>query len=464
MTDICIRIHFEVLDGTKQAASADEAYKVAEQVNADALFGTFFEFDWKEWDARMARRPEELSTFTFNEQPIDADRGRYEFTLALNSELFPPEMGGLSHLIGVMTGDLFNFVLPPLTVKNFEVREIVAPDQWISKHKEAFRSKANDIASVREQLKVEPELPLLAFSFKPRVGFHLQALRDIAIAVLDEGFSIVELDTRFLPLDRKHLEELKNLALEVSEKTKNKNGRLSLNFSLPSDILLEELESYLAMMPPPVVIKIDGGIGGFDAIQAVRRRGLCDSAGSPPIVTCYPLLRSAFGKLVPPDNILEGLMYSGADIIYPGRRPDLGTMRRSLDGTTNASVIKAINRYRRFSNEGTFMPTIAGGIYAGQLHAYYELLGPNVAWFLGGGVALHKDGPREGAKLCMEVARAAAENRAKSGSSWSGNLKGGLAKRCDAAYEGRSSLNKEELVYVSPEELHKLDQIGPWGS
>jgi ribulose 1,5-bisphosphate carboxylase large subunit-like protein len=38
------------------------------------------------------------------------------------------------------------------------------------------------------------------------------------------------------------------------------------------------------------------------------------------------------------------------------------------------------------------MVTLAGGIYAGQLHALYELVGPSCAFFLGGAVALHKDG------------------------------------------------------------------------
>ena len=32
------------------------------------------------------------------------------------------------------------------------------------------------------------------------------------------------------------------------------------------------------------------------------------------------------------------------------------------------------------------MPSIAGGVHAGQLPAYFEIFGPPVAYFLGGGV------------------------------------------------------------------------------
>lgn len=38
------------------------------------------------------------------------------------------------------------------------------------------------------------------------------------------------------------------------------------------------------------------------------------------------------------------------------------------------------------------MPSIAGGVHAGQLPVYCEIFGPQVAFFMGGGVALHRNG------------------------------------------------------------------------
>src|SRR5258707_15463970 len=57
--------------------------------------------------------------------------------------------------------------------------------------------------------------------------------------------------------------------------------------------------------------------------------------------------------------------------------PNVGDGGRSF-GVDGASLAGAVDRYRSIVKEGWPMPSIAGGIYAGQLQAYYELLGPDV--------------------------------------------------------------------------------------
>jgi hypothetical protein len=37
------------------------------------------------------------------------------------------------------------------------------------------------------------------------------------------------------------------------------------------------------------------------------------------------------------------------------------------------------------------------------LHAAYEMLGPDVAYFLGGAIALHPKGHKAGARLCVNI-------------------------------------------------------------
>lgn len=458
-----IRIQFKVKRADGSAGSSDDAYLVAAQVNEDALFGTFAELDRIHWADKMDRQPEHLSKFELGD-PVDKSEGRHEFKLWLAEELFPPEFGGINHLFGMLSGDLLRFVLPPLIVSDFCVKEIKAPRSWRDKHVELFRQYASSIEDTRISFNLPKEMPLLAFSFKPRVGFKIDALEEIARQVLSAGFNIVELDTRFLPLDKKHLDKLKDLAKSIADTNWGGHvGRLSLNFSLPSAVLLDEVRSFCSDIPAPVVFKIDGGFSGIDAIQSIRRAELVDASGASPIITCYPLLRSTLADYVPPDEFLDALIVSGADIIYPGNRPDIGKMKRSLDGNSEKSFVQSVQRYRKLTTAGEAMPTIAGGIYAGQLHAYYELLGPNVAWFLGGGVALHRDGPRAGAELCVEVAREAANLRAKAGQDWSGNLSGKLAEKCDEAYSGTSTLERAELIYFSPRERLSIDNLKPVG-
>lgn len=109
------------------------------------------------------------------------------------------------------------------------------------------------------------------------------------------------------------------------------------------------------------------------------------------------------------------------------------------------------------------MLSVAGGIYPGQLQAFYELLGPNVSWFLGGGVALHKDGPRAGAAMCVQIAKESAERGAKAKDDWADNLSRNLVIACDEMFKGRSAIPEEQLTYVSPaKHLSKVNGLHPY--
>jgi ribulose 1,5-bisphosphate carboxylase large subunit-like protein len=111
------------------------------------------------------------------------------------------------------------------------------------------------------------------------------------------------------------------------------------------------------------------------------------------------------------------------------------------------------------------MLSIAGGIYPGQLQAFYELLGPDVAWFIGGGVALHKDGPTAGAALCVRVAQESAERKYKAGKSWATDLSPRLSEQADSMFKDRSMLTDEQLRYVSPiEHLSKIHGLAPYNA
>jgi ribulose 1,5-bisphosphate carboxylase large subunit-like protein len=458
MTWIRIRVQFQACKADGSPASEDEAYAVAAQVREDALFGTFAELDEEFWGVRMDTPPKELSRLQFDGA---LDAGVFQFTLELSSRLFAPNMGGYTHLFSMLAGDLLRFVLPPLRVSQFKVTDLSLPADWQKAHEDQYRERSHSISSVRNLLQIEEGMPLLALSFKPRVGFRLDALAEVAAEVLDAGFHLIELDTRFLPVDKRQLEDLKNLAIKLADRNGGM-GRLSLNFSLPTDVLLENLADLLDRSPDPVVIKVDGSLGGIDAIQAVRRSGIVDAAKNSPIITCYPLMKSALQDFVPPQEVVRALSLSGADIMYPGNRPDIGNMWRSLDGNEASSFVAAAERYRSIVASGYPMPTIAGGIYAGQLHSYYELLGPQVGWFLGGGVALHRDGPGAGAELCVEIAKRAAEAHVR-GRGWAGALGGRIAERCDEAYSGRASLDQGDLRYYAPDEVfNKYGRLKPF--
>ncbi|WP_156447207.1 hypothetical protein [Bradyrhizobium yuanmingense] len=438
-----------------KSVSPDDAQAFIDQVKEDALFGTYAELDPGYWRSRMDRLPSALSEVELLGEPQLSPDGlaAYIFELRLSSELFPPAMGGVQHLFGILAGDLMRFTLPPMTLQSAVIEDVQFPDDWDFKHFEAFRKfVSNDVKSIRSAFNLPDHRPLLAYSFKPRVGFKIESLRQIASEVLDEGFNIVELDTRFLPLNDSMLESLINLAGELGSRHRRHVARLSLNFSLPTDIALDVTRRLCAECPQPVVVKIDGGFNGLSTMQALRRLRVADGRKLGPIVTCYPLLQGTLSQFIPRDTYVQALAKSGADIIYPGGRPDLGAMSRSIDGSGENAVRSAVERYQRLSRLGWPMLSIAGGVYPGQLQAFYELLGPDVAWYLGGAVALHKGGPTAGAKLCVNIADQSGALREKAQESWADDLPSGLSDECDAMFKGRSALSDELLRYVSPKE------------
>ncbi|WP_316196912.1 hypothetical protein [Bradyrhizobium sp. SZCCHNS3053] len=416
----------------------------------------------------MSLDVEDLSQIELVDGPHSEPSGLvgYEMELRLNSSLFPPGMGGACHLFGMLAGDLLRFTLPPISLERWKVKAITFPEDWEVEEFNAFRglNRANDVASIRAAFKLGPGMPLLAFSFKPRVGFDLKSLEDTALQVLLAGFNIVELDTRHLPLDRSMMMRLIELSARLPDKLQKHVGRLSINLSMRSDLAMEAAEMLCNVCPYPTVFKVDGGFNGLASVQSMRGRGLRDGRKCGPIITCYPLMQNALSQYFPGDQYLMRLAASGVDIVYPGGRPDVGRMVRSLEGAGEGNQVASVRRYRGLSQKGWPMLSIAGGIYPGQLQAFYELLGPNVAWFLGGGVALHKDGPRAGAELCVRIARDAVQKKMKAGKEWSEDISESLSEQADAMFQDRTLLSSDQLRYVSPRKhLSKVHGLDPCG-
>lgn len=456
MSWIVARIRFSGVKDGGTPIQPDEAQRFISQVRSDALYGTFADLDEEFWRQRMAWEPNRLSEAEMIGSPVENSGVRYyEFELRLASDLFPPKQGGIQHLFGILAGDLFTFAIPPIEIKSVNVIELRLPDNWRESQFDNFRKgKSNSIGDIRTQFGLEDGMPLLAYSFKPRVGFRMDVLEDIARQVLGAGFNLVELDTRFVAEDETALNKLVELAARLAGEKRKHIGRLSINLSLPSDLALTTAAQLCAKVQPPVIVKVDGGLNGMSTLQSMRRHDLRSGNGCPPIITCYPLLRSTLSQYVPQAEFVAALASSGADIIYPGGRPDVGLMARSLSGHAREqqSLVSSVDRYRRLIRQGWPMPSVAGGIYTGQLQAFYELLGPNVAWFIGGSIALHTNGPKAGAAICVEIARRARDLRAAAGNDWADNLPADFALKCERMYEGRSSLPSDQLKYVSPKE------------
>ena len=445
----------------------DDAVNVANIFARDATYGTFGEFSSKFWESKLSASIDEMARIETAAR--SNERGEFAFRLRISSDLFDAAHGGLQHFLGVLAGDLFTLQIQGLQLTSIKIEEVRFPDAWEQRILSMYRENtAHSISEIRTAFKLEEDEPLLAFSVKPRLGLRPDALREITLGVLRAGFHIVELDTRNLELDAKSIDALVGLSADAAGICGGKRvTRFSPNLSVNSMLACELCEKFRKSTPDPLVVKVDGGLDGISTCQQLRtvyRRDPQKPNSDTPIITTYPLLHRLMQDRLGDDTYLRALVWSGSDIIYPGGAPNLGGAYRNLDYAAIDGLSKSVKRYLAFVDVGRPMPTIAAGVYPGQLQAYYELLGPNVAYFLGGGVALHNNGPIEGAKLCASIIRRTTEARQKAEEGrFAADIPKDLVVAAEGAFDTPAGANRDTFKYISPQtDLPDAPALKPW--
>ena len=447
--------------------TADDAVNVATLLARDATYGTFGDFSSEFWQPKLSAPIDEMVKVATADR--SAENGEFTFRLEISSDLFDAARGGLQHLVGVLAGDLFSLQVQGLKLTSLRIEEVRFPDPWKQTLLSLYRDNtAHSIAEIRTAFKLEEDEPLLAFSVKPRLGLRPAALREMTLGVLGAGFNIVELDTRNLQLDSRSVDTLVELSADAADiGGRRRVTRFSPNLSVNPVLACKVCEKFRKSTPDPFVVKVDGGLDGISTCQQLRtvyRRDPQKPDSDTPIITTYPLLRRIMQDRLGDDTYLRALFWSGSDIIYPGGAPNLGGAYRNLDYAAIDALSKSIKRYRAFVDAGSPMLTIAAGVYPGQLQAYYELLGPNVAYFLGGGVALHKDGPIEGANLCANIIREARRARRDAeDEKFAADIPKKLIAAAEAAFDAPRGAEPETFRYISPQDdLPNAPGLRPW--
>jgi len=454
-----------VLSGTKEDGSVmqlDDAVNVCNLLARDATYGTFGEFTAGFWKSRLSRDIDALALMDRVSQTSTSSD--FTFRLRIDASLFNPSHGGFQHLIGVLAGDLPILQVRGLKLRPIRIDNVSFPPSWQESARALYRdNSAHTIDEIRAAFELDKDEPLLAFSLKPRMGLTADAMSEIALGVLAEGFNIVELDTRNLDLADKTLDSLLELSRNAIDVGNQKRvTSFSINLSVPAQMAVDVCGKFAGALPAPYVVKVDGGLDGVSTCQALRTACKKDLGRDSPFITTYPLLRSVIKERIADDTFLNALIWSGSDIIYPGNAPNLGGYRQ-LDHSAVGSITSSVDRYWRFVSEGYPMPTVAGGIYPGQLQAYYELLGPKVAYFIGGGVALHNEGPVKGAALCKRILDEARELREKAGATqFADEIKSSLQQKVEESMAIPAGADAATFRYFPPSELAQIPALRPW--
>lgn len=435
------------------AGNVDAAKKAFEdaltQIEQDVISGTFGEFGQdvfadKEAFHAFQQRARKLAKI---EEYVDRDArygGELPFVLTLDANLFRDPNTGMQKLVHVLVSDIFERKVPGFDAP-FRIRDVNLGELGESVARN-FRPKSHSISSIKAIFGLKPEEPLLAFSVKPRVGLTFGELKKVATEVWDAGFHIVEMDTRDLDFSQERRAEL--LALSQAALDRSKGGkirRFSVNAGGPPFAaagLLRDLAK--AHEGKPWVVKIDGNLDGLSLVQALRRGDILAADQPQPIVTCYPLLKYALTRYLGENTLVQMLAHSGVDIVYPGKRPSFDN-DKAIDGER---INPAREHYRAMRMGDYPMLSVAGGITAGQTHAFYTTLGSDIAYFVGGGVTLAPNGIGKGAKSFRAAVDLAVKESAKA--RWS---ESDLAKAFETALQPGFATNgviEPKFAYVNP--------------
>lgn len=391
-----------------EAPSEDQVMSAIDQCLADAVDGTFGALGPA---ARPASNPvkAKLHGGPMIEEPMNGGR-TVEFSFGLPAEMFPVAVGGFQHLIGILAGEAFPNQVGACLLKSPKVKAVELPEAMVQTAKSLFHRSDRTIDHIRTAFQIsDPLEPLVAFSFKPRLGFDLPFAERITQDVVNAGVRLVEFDTRNLEDPALAFEGWVRLAGTAAH-AGARHRRVAtfapnLSHTAPTAIDLASRWCNRKEVPVPRVVKVDGGLDGLSTLQGIRRH-----LSNEPIVTTYPLLRTAMKNYVgSADAWIDLLALSGADIIYPGNRPTFNEAR-NVGGDDTRSLHLSAERYKKYTRQGWPMPTFAAGVHPGHLHAVYELVGPDVAYFLGGAIALHPAGPGAGARLCVTILDTARDN------------------------------------------------------
>lgn len=380
---------------------------------------------------------------------IDIINRRIPFQYEIEAVSFDDPYIGLQRLVSLLCGDLFQREFTSnIRSTEYHVKEVNL--SALTNLIEFYKLRSHSIRQVRNKLCSDDSNALLAFSIKPRAGLLESDYMHMIKEGLEGGCDLVEMDTRDFPRDPvKQIELIENLLRYTKEVSRDNGCRFSINFSGP--YAHDVSQSYSDALHKardicgdgPFIIKVDGSLDGLSTIQAIRRDPDLQGSGSP-IITTFPTLTYALRPRLGRHTFIEMLSISGSDVIYPGGKPRLRE-RGGLDCDVNPDG--ALNWYERLMKTGRPMPTIAGGVHAGELHAYFAMFGPDVGYFVGGGISGATNGVKAGARACRKVLDKASDfyKRGIWNSEYFNNNLADICNVYSGAYEYRNPADSDDV-------------------
>jgi len=253
------------------------------------------------------------------------------------------------------------------------------------------------ITGLRSLLNVH-DRPIVAYSVKPRFGLSTPEFATICKIASQSGIDIIEDDERMSNQPRSRLIDRAKAALDATAGT---HTIYSANITGRADHIVKVADQLIDIGVQ--CLKIDVLPAGFAALQGVSE--LIHHRGSNVAITVYPAMKTLYERGMPRSLILELCRLCGADVVYAGVPPipESGRHHDPAPFQQAASHHAALKRSSELHNP--VLPTISTSITPLNIGAYTQIAGPNVGFFVGGGIPAYRGTLADACTLIMRALR-----------------------------------------------------------
>jgi ribulose-bisphosphate carboxylase large chain len=339
-------------------------------------------------------------------QLINAKENMYIIQLAINSENYDPETGGLVNLLSDIAGNAFDM----LFFDKLKLMDLHFPRTWAS----AFPGPKFGLEGVRELTQTKSSRrPVIGAIMKPNIGLDAKTMARMAYEIALGGVDFLKDDEALVNPKYCPLEERVVKIMEALDKAKSETGKQAM---YAFNITMDRQDK---MMDAADFVLNHGGNHLMVCYAYIGYGGIRRLAEDPSIKVPLHVHRCGHGAISrSPFHGFDSVLISklgrmaGADEMHAG----------SIEGKFHYTPAEMMRHMATFRNVWydfkPTMPFLAAGNNPGNLPASCSLVGNDVCLLAGGGISGHPTSLRAGSMAMMQAADAymkgiALENYAK---------------------------------------------------
>lgn len=317
--------------------------------------------------------------------------------LAVNTENYDPEFGGLENLLSDIAGNVYDMKI----LNNIKLLDLVFPKYWVR----PFPGPKFGIEGLRKSLKIENyRRPLIGCIMKPNLGLDTKTFAKQAYEIARGGIDFIKDDEALVNPKYCPLTDRVTATMDALDKVKEETGKqvfYAVNITAMPTKMLELADKALEAGANHLMVCL--AYVGFGGLLALAK----DASINVPI----HVHRCGHGSYTrnPKHGIGTSLMSKlarmcGADELHTGSIAGK-FIYDPLEVRQNVSAMSG----QLYDLKQT-LPVASAGIHPGNIKANIEVMGTDALFLAGGGILGHPDGSTAGAKALMAAVDAYMRN------------------------------------------------------